>query len=85
MKIRVECYSGYRGEEEPRAFTLGRTRFSVLEIVDRWMAPDHRYFKVRADDGRMLVLRHDTGSNHWELAALVGRKAPTAEIGKTLH
>ena len=86
MKIRVECYSGYRGEEEPRAFTLGRTRFSVLEIVDRWMAPDHVYFKVRADDGRMLVLRHDTGSNHWELAALVGRKTlPTAEIGKTLH
>jgi hypothetical protein len=85
MKIRVECYSGYRGEEEPRAFTLGRTRFSVLEIVDRWMAPDHRYFKVRADDGRMLVLRHDTGSNHWELAALVGRRAPTAQASKTLH
>lgn len=72
MKIRVECYAGYRGEQEPRAFTLGERRFEVLEIVDRWLAPEHRYFKVKADDGRMLVLRHDTASGDWELAGLVG-------------
>ena len=33
MKIQVECYAGYRGEEEPRAFTLGERRFKVLELV----------------------------------------------------
>ena len=59
MKIQVECYAGYRGEQEPRAFTLGERRFEVLEILDRWLAPDHRYFKVRADDGRVFILRHD--------------------------
>lgn len=72
MKIRVECHAGHRGEEEPRAFTLGETRFAVLEILDRWMAPEHRYFKVKVEDGRTFVLRHDNASGEWELAALVG-------------
>ena len=72
MNIRVECHAGYRGEVEPRAFTLGERRFAVLEILDRWLDPEHRYFKVKVDDGRMFVLRHDTASAQWELAALVG-------------
>jgi hypothetical protein len=73
MKIRVECYAGHRGEEEPRAFTLGERRFDVLAIEDRWLHPEHRYFKVLVDDGRRFVLRHDSTSDEWELAALVGR------------
>jgi hypothetical protein len=72
MKIAVECYAGHRGEEEPRAFTLGATRFEVQAIEDRWLHPEHRYFKVRVDDGRRFVLRHDSLSDGWELAALVG-------------
>jgi hypothetical protein len=73
MKIRVECHAGYRGEEEPRAFTLGETRFAVAEILDRWLDPRHRYFKVSVEDGRQFVLRHDAASGQWELAALVGK------------
>ena len=73
MRIHVECHAGYRGDEEPRAFTLGATRIAVLEILDRWLAPEHRYFKVRIEDGRDFVLRHDVASGEWELAALVGR------------
>jgi len=72
MPIRVECYAGHRGEEEPRAFTLGERRFAVLEILDRWLEPRHRYFKVKVDDGRQFILRHDSASGEWELAALVG-------------
>lgn len=73
MKITVECHAGYRGEEEPRAFTLGARRFEVLGIEDRWLHPEHRYFKVHVDDGRRFVLRHDSASDEWELAALVGQ------------
>ena len=73
MKISVECYAGYRGEEEPRAFTLGQRRFPVLAIEDRWLHPEHRYFKVLVEDGRRFVVRHDSLSGEWELAALVGR------------
>jgi hypothetical protein len=84
MKIGVECYAGHRGEEEPRAFTLGEHRFEVLGIMDRWLAPDHRYFKVKASDGRVLVLRQDTGSGDWELAGLVGAERP-GDSAKRLH
>jgi hypothetical protein len=71
LKIRVACYAGYRGEQEPRAFALGERRFAVVEILDRWLDPRHRYFKVRVDDGRRFILRHDSASHEWELAALV--------------
>jgi len=73
VNVRVECHAGYRGEEEPRAFTLGERRFEVLAVEDRWLHPEHRYFKVLVEDGRRFVLRHDSLSDAWELAALVGR------------
>ena len=68
LTLRVECYAGYRGEEEPRAFYFGeRRRVLVQEILDRWLAPDHRYFKVKGDDDAVYILRHDTLHNRWEL------------------
>lgn len=67
MKIQVECYSGYRGEETPRRLTIGERVIEVVEVLDRWLAPDHRYFKVRGDDGFTYILRHDMTSLDWEL------------------
>lgn len=69
MKIRVECYAGYRGEQEPSAFTLGERRIEVASILDRWLAPDHRYFKVAGSDGDFYVLRHDEATGEWTLGA----------------
>ena len=34
MSIRVECYSGYRGELEPSAFWLGERRLPVRALID---------------------------------------------------
>lgn len=65
--VRVECYAGYRGEETPRRFYLGERTVEVREVVDQWLAPDHRYFKVRATDGATYILRHDATSGDWEL------------------
>jgi hypothetical protein len=67
MNIRVECYAGHRGEETPRRFFLGGRRVEVVDVIDRWLAPDHRYFKVGGDDGAVYILRHDTGAACWEL------------------
>jgi hypothetical protein len=69
MKLKVECYAGYRGDEEPRAFALGERRLDVQEILDRWVAPDHRYFKVAASDGDTYILRHDDATGEWTLGA----------------
>jgi hypothetical protein len=40
---------------------------AVVEILDRWIAPDHRYFKILADDGGTYILRHDPVAWQWAL------------------
>ena len=68
MTIRVECYAGYRGEQEPRAFWLGKRRLEVRAVVDRWFSREQRWFRVDADDGNLYVLRRDEASGDWEIA-----------------
>lgn len=65
--LRVECYSGYRGEETPRRFFIGEREVEVLEVLDRWLDPTHRYFKLRGSDSGIYLLRHDTVADRWEL------------------
>jgi len=76
LAIRVECYAGHRGEEEPRRIHFGTTAVDVAEIVDRWLAPDHRYFKVRGSDGDTYILRHDLARDSWELTLFERRPRP---------
>jgi hypothetical protein len=65
--LTVECYAGYRGEETPQRFRLGARPVEVIEVIDRWLAPDHRYFKLRGDDGDIYILRHDVPTGRWEI------------------
>ena len=67
MKIRVACYAGYRGEETPRRLILGNRQVAVVAVEDRWLAPDHRYFKVVGDDDGLYIVRHNPHQNEWEL------------------
>ena len=63
--VRVECYAGYRGEQEPRRFHTESEMVELDEIIDRWQGPAHRYFKVRDRDGAVHLLRHDEISGCW--------------------
>ncbi len=63
----VDCYAGYRGEETPRRFEIEGRRVEIVEIVDRWIGPDHRYFEVRGHDGAIHLLRCDDAAGSWEL------------------
>ncbi len=65
--IRVECYAGYRGDQRPVKFTLGDRTYLVHEIDDQWYSPEAIYFRVRADDGHVYVLRHDETHDQWSL------------------
>jgi len=67
LRITVECYSGHRGEETPRRFLLDGRVIEVAEVVDQWLAPDHRYFKLRDPQGATWILRHDSAGDRWEL------------------
>lgn len=68
IRTPVECYAGYRGEETPVRFRLGDRVVEVNEVLDRWLAPDHRYFKVRTTEGT-YILRNDMTSGEWELVS----------------
>jgi len=67
FEVQVSCYSGYRSEETPQRFVLGSSTVEIKEILDRWLAPDHRYFKVQGDDGAVYILRHDVREDRWEV------------------
>jgi len=67
VELRVACYAGHRGEETPRRFFLGAREVEVVEIIDRWLGPDHRYFKLRGSDDNVYILRHDAVDERWDL------------------
>ncbi len=70
--IEVECYSGYRANERPVAFTFHDRRWEVAEIIDRWYEgglsagkPALDYFKVRTGEGRVFLLRYNSLFDAW--------------------
>jgi hypothetical protein len=67
MLVQVECYAGQRGEETPRRLRLDGRSVELVEVLDCWLGVDHRYFKLRGDDGAVYILRHDTARGRWEM------------------
>jgi len=71
MRIRVECYSGYKADERPLRFYLGERLYEIRGVLDQWYGPCDIYFRVRADDGKIYILRHRQHANEdtWALEA----------------
>lgn len=67
MKVTVECYAGHRGEQTPQRLAFDGRTVALVELLDCWLAPEHRYFKMRGEDGATYILRHDTRRGRWEL------------------
>lgn len=65
--MKVECYAGYRGEETPRRFYLGKRCVEVMDVLDRWLDPEYRYFKLRGNDNGIYILRHSIRGDSWEM------------------
>jgi hypothetical protein len=66
-KLKVECHAGYKANERPLAFSLGKRRMQVKEIIDQWYGPDHTYFKVISEDENTYILRYSENEDRWEL------------------
>jgi len=67
LAIHVECYAGHRGEETPRRFWIGDRPVTASEIFDRWLTPDHRYFRAAGDDEGIYIIRCDVAAGRWEM------------------
>lgn len=67
MKIKVTCYAGYRGEETPRIIRFQSRTIEVKKVLDRWLNPDYRYFKLLGNDDGIYIVRHDINTGDWGL------------------
>jgi hypothetical protein len=67
LLLNVESRPGLHGDREPVSFQLGDQRIGVLQIIDRWIAYDHSYFKIEASDGGLYILRFTPPQGPWEL------------------
>lgn len=67
MILEVNVVPGCSEEPAPSEFKLGATHYVVREIIDRWLANDYSYFKLRADDESIYIFRHDKLAQRWEL------------------
>lgn len=70
MDIHVECHPGPPGTAEPALIWFGNRRVEVVEVLDRWYGGQHRWWKVKTAEGQ-YILRLETCSSTWELAAVV--------------
>ena len=69
--MRVECYSGGKADERPIRFWIDGTHYQVEAVLDQWYDPESLFYKVRADDGNLYILRQwtSTPEGEWELVS----------------
>jgi len=67
--LRVHCYSGWKGDERPARFELNGREYVVEEVLDQWYGPEDTFFKVRAGDQNLYILRHRPVLDDWSLEA----------------
>ncbi len=67
--VTVQCYAGYKGEQGPQRFLVEERWLQVEEILKEWREPAAEFFRVRASDGRVYVLRRGAGasSSNWSI------------------
>ena len=70
MDLEVDCYSGRKADERPVRFRLDKRDYTVEEVLDQWYGPDGVFYKIRAQDGNVYVLRQQTSGGSWHPAAV---------------
>jgi hypothetical protein len=78
MHIEVEMHNGYGDLEVPRRLRLDGREVRVSDNLDQWHGDDHRYFKLKGDDGNLYILRLDESELEWELIMFQARNLEEA-------
>jgi hypothetical protein len=52
--------SAIRADERPVRFRLVGREYFVKAVPDQWYDPESIFYKVRADDGNLYILRQQT-------------------------
>ena len=65
--VQVQCYAGRKDDERPVRFRVGDRDYIVEEIIEQWYGPDDSFYKARADDGNVYLLRRRTSTGTWSM------------------
>ena len=84
--IIVEFCPELQTKERPVAFHVCDRRYRIKEVVDRWYGDGEIYFKVKADDNNIYLLKYEEGQGCWDLVffqnpALIGALTVNEEVG----
>ena len=68
MKLNVELLGPEGGRTTGSVWLEGRP-YSVKAVLDLWYNPEGIFYKVRADDGNLYILRQQTSTpdGAWDL------------------
>ena len=50
------------GGRKAGSLSAGRDEYMVEEVLDQWYGPQDAFYKVRADDGNLYILRRETST-----------------------
>lgn len=80
MKIKVEFYSGYKGNEKPIRFFMGNRCVEVEQVVDRWYGENASYFRVLGNDENLYILKGPLAEGDWELVSFTHKDSRGTEL-----
>ena len=83
MHIKVECYPGYCGEATPQCLFIGAHKIDLVDVIDRWLSPQDRYFKLRGGDNGIYILRHLVAADRWELTLFDSGRCEQTRLSST--
>ena len=68
--VTVQCYAGYKGEQEPQRFLFAERWLEVEEVLKLWREPAAEFFRVQANDGHVYVLSRGVGigTSKWSIS-----------------
>jgi len=53
--------------EWPVRFQIGSREYMVDEVIDHWYGVEVTFYKVRADDGNLYILKRRRAADEWSL------------------
>lgn len=72
MEAWVECYSGYTYAQRPTAIYWQEERLGIDEILNEWLSPCARHFKVITVNSLIFELSFREDSGLWRVTPLFG-------------
>ncbi|TKJ33465.1 hypothetical protein CEE39_03790 [bacterium (candidate division B38) B3_B38] len=77
QSVKVQCYCGYRGEETPLSFQMGKKRYKIRRVLKGWYEGERgdnialrRVFRVVINKGDIYILVYDNLTDEWYAKAI---------------